>query len=84
MQGAGNRGEATVVCRHRMSYESLRKQRYLRKIHENRLVLLVDAKVAEIHVRLREHQAIVADLYRRHPSLDGVREYRVRLSHIPC
>lgn len=67
-----------------MRHKSLRQHPYLLKIQENRLILLVDTKIAGVHVRLREHQTIIADLNRRHLFLDSVRELRVRLSQILC
>jgi hypothetical protein len=47
---------------HGIHDEGFGQQPYFREIHQDRLLVLVDAKVAGVHVGLGEHEAITAYL----------------------
>jgi hypothetical protein len=82
-QSDGDRGEA-FLRKHGMPDEGFGQQPHLRKIHQDRLPVLVDAEVAGVHVGLCEHEAITAYLDGRQLLLGLGREQRVRLVQIAC
>ena len=58
-QGLDNGGE--FLIRQRESNEGFRQEGYLAEIQQNRLAILVDAKVGLVHVGLCEHQPLIGN-----------------------
>ena len=65
-----------------MRDEGFGHQPYRREIHQDRLPVLVDPKVAGVHVELGEHEPITAYLDPRQLRLGLRREQRERLAQI--
>ena len=84
VQSGVDRGEFFVQT-HGMSDEGCGQQPNVSEIHQNRLSVLVDAKVTEIHVGLGEHEAITGYHDGGMPLL-GVRREQcsVRLAQVAC